>query len=543
MGGIIMVIERIGQQFGSYRLMRFLGQGGFAEVYLGEHIHLKTQVAVKVLHTRLIAHQQEQFLREAHTIASLGHPGIIRMLDCGVEHGIPFLIMTYAPHGSLRQLYPEGTRLSSADILSYVRPIASALTYAHEHKLIHRDIKPENILLGARKEVLLSDFGIAVVSSSSSISPDTKEMAGTIAYMAPEQIMGKPRQASDQYALGVVVYEWLCGELPFTGTFLETCTQHLYAPPPSLREKNPDISPALEKVVFKALAKEPEQRFASIQDFADALEECIGPSVPHYYSTIHMPYSSLFTPSAPAFFHRETIKRLLATRRRLLWLYIIGICLIISTLPVFAPALMQRLSTRTPSLISLEAHPYQLPLIRSQVATPVRSRTPHRVQATTLPTSSPTTHVTPAITPTGTPTSPQAKATPEGSTSKLIIPSPVPTTAPPIAPSPTPGSSLQLQVTPGSLAPQVCSERPGYWECSVTLSTAGSDSGRLRWSMALAGNVGDTTTTILRGRLMAGESRPVMIYIPKDPFEGSCTGTSLIFSSSANTVTVPWNCS
>src|SRR5438876_1501084 len=179
----MVVDDRIGQQFGSYRLIRLLGQGGFAEVYLGEHIHLKSQVAVKVLHTRLIAHQQEQFLHEARTIASLDHPGIVRLLDCGVEHGVPFLIMTYAPHGSLRQLYPEGTHLPIATILAYVHPIASVLLYAHERKLIHRDIKPENILLASNKEVLLSDFGIAVVSSSS-VSPTTKEVAGTIAYMA-----------------------------------------------------------------------------------------------------------------------------------------------------------------------------------------------------------------------------------------------------------------------------------------------------------------------------------------------------------------------
>ena len=537
-----MVIDRIGQQFGNYRLLRFLGQGGFAEVYLGEHLHLGLQVAVKVLHTRLIARQQEQFLLEAHTIASLDHPSIVRILDCGVEQGVPFLITTYAPQGSLRQLYPEGTRLPIADILAYVRPLASALMYAHERKLIHRDIKPENILLYANKEVLLSDFGIAVVSSSST-SLDTKEVAGTIAYMAPEQIMGKPRAASDQYSLGVVVYEWLCGELPFNGTFLETCTQHLYAPPPSLCEKNPALSPALEKVIWKALAKEPAQRFASIQDFADALEECVKPSVPHHYSTIHMPPSELFA------FAAVSTKTTLFTRRRLLWLCITSLCLLIMLLSILTPALRQHLGVKPPALISLSAHTYQQLSIRSQTITPVPSTTTHRVPTPVLPTTSPIAHPLPTLTPTNIPSSTTAKATPGTPRTKQVVPNPVPTAAPSSPPSPpvvavpTPEASLQLQVSPASLAPQACSKSPGYWECNVTLTTSGSGYDRLRWSMALSGGTTGITTTILHGRLFPGESRLLTVYIPDDPFAGNCTNTSLIFSSSANTVSVPWKCS
>ena len=271
-----MIVDRIGQQFGNYRLLRSLGQGGFAEVYLGEHVHLGSRVAVKVLHSRLIVHEHEQFLREARTIASLDHPAIVRVLDCGVEQGVPFLIMTYAPYGSLRQFYPVGKRLPLPDILSYTSSIASALSYAHDRRLIHRDIKPENILLGPRKEVLLSDFGIAVISSSST-SQSAGATAGTVAYMAPEQIMGKARAASDQYALGIVIYEWLCGELPFQGTFLEICTQHLYAPPSSLCERG--VTVALENVVFKALSKEPAARFATVQEFAEALRQSVGREV------------------------------------------------------------------------------------------------------------------------------------------------------------------------------------------------------------------------------------------------------------------------
>jgi serine/threonine protein kinase len=264
--------ERVGEQFGNYRLTRLLGEGGFAEVYLGEHIHLGSQVAIKVLHTKLITRDQEAFIREARMIAALEHPGIVRVLDCGIERSVPYLVMNYAPHGTLRQCHPKGTIVPLDSIVSYVQQVASALQYAHEHKLIHRDIKPENMLLGRNQEVLLSDFGIAVISSSSS-SQSTKATAGTAAYMAPEQFLGKPCPASDQYSLGVVVYEWLSGDRPFHGTFLEMSGQHLHASPPPLAQHGVNVSPEIADVVMKALSKDPEQRFAAIQGFATALDK------------------------------------------------------------------------------------------------------------------------------------------------------------------------------------------------------------------------------------------------------------------------------
>ncbi len=128
------------------------------------------------------------------------------------------------------------------------------------------------MLLGEREELLLSDFGIALIAQSSRYQ-GTQDMAGTIAYMAPEQIQGKPRSASDQYALGIVVYEWLSGDRPFHGSFTEIAVQHTVVPPPSLREKVPTILPDVEQVVMTALAKEPKERFASVQAFAKALEQ------------------------------------------------------------------------------------------------------------------------------------------------------------------------------------------------------------------------------------------------------------------------------
>jgi serine/threonine protein kinase len=265
--------DRIGQQLGNYRLTRLLGQGGFADVYLGEHTYLKTSAAIKVLQTRVTNDDDlASFLQEAQHIASLLHPHIIRVLDFGVDSKTPFLVMDYAPHGTLRQRHPKGTRLPLTTLVPYVQQIAEALQYAHEEKLIHRDMKPENILLGRRSEVLLSDFGIALIAQSSRYQ-STQEVVGTVAYMAPEQIQGKPRTASDQYSLAIVVYEWISGVRPFHGSFTELCAQHMFAPPPALREKISTISPAIEQVLTIALAKDPKQRFASVQAFAKALEQ------------------------------------------------------------------------------------------------------------------------------------------------------------------------------------------------------------------------------------------------------------------------------
>lgn len=263
--------HRVGQQLGNYRLLRLLGQGGFSDVYLGEHLHLKTLAAIKVLQMRLLASMMEQFRTEAQAIASLVHPHIVRILDFGLTDGVPFLIMDYAPNGTLRDQYPKGTRLPLATIVSYVIQIADALQYAHENKLIHRDIKPENMLLGLHDTLLLSDFGLVLVAQSSE-SRSTKEIAGTVPYMAPEQIQGKPRAASDQYALGVVVYEWLSGTRPFEGSVFEIYGQHLHMTPPSFHEKGVAISSAVEDVVLKALAKDPRERFTSVAAFATALE-------------------------------------------------------------------------------------------------------------------------------------------------------------------------------------------------------------------------------------------------------------------------------
>jgi len=146
------------------------------------------------------------------------------------------------------------------------------LQYAHDQKIIHRDIKPANMLIGQRDAILLSDFGIASTAHSTH-SMRTQTFAGTAPYMAPEQIKLHLRRESDQYALAVVTYQWLCGELPFIGTPEEIAIKHLAVEPPSLCQKLPDLSTSVEKIVLKALAKDPKERFPTVQDFATALEQ------------------------------------------------------------------------------------------------------------------------------------------------------------------------------------------------------------------------------------------------------------------------------
>lgn len=159
--------DRAGQQLGNYRLVHLLGRGGFADVYLGEHVRLHTQAAIKVLHTQLAQQDVDSFLTEAQTIAHLVHPHIMRVFDFDLEGDVPFLVVDYAPNGTLRQRCPRGVPLRLPTIISYVKQVADALQYAHDEKLIHRDVKPENMLLGRRKEILLSDFGIATIAQSS----------------------------------------------------------------------------------------------------------------------------------------------------------------------------------------------------------------------------------------------------------------------------------------------------------------------------------------------------------------------------------------
>ncbi|HEY4033264.1 MAG TPA: serine/threonine-protein kinase [Ktedonobacteraceae bacterium] len=260
----------INQKLGHYHLIRSLGRGNFSEVYLGEHIHLRTPVAIKRLCAPLIGEEAEDFLTRTAELSRLRHPHIVPIFDFGIKDEIAFLVMAYTPNGTLRQRHPRGTRVPFELMPDYLAQITSGLDYLHEQGLVHRDIKPHNILLGVDGKVLLSDFGTAI--GSYSLYPGQvalQDFEGTVLYAAPEQLQGMPRRNSDQYALGIMVYEWICGDWPFKGTFHEIVHHHLFIEPPPLQEKGVVCPPNIARVVMRALEKNPVKRFPSVKQFAD----------------------------------------------------------------------------------------------------------------------------------------------------------------------------------------------------------------------------------------------------------------------------------
>src|SRR5215472_12802084 len=227
-------LDCIGQRVGDYRLLRWLGGGGFGHVYLAKQVRDHAQVAIKLLYARFSRNEElKAFINEARMIR-LHHPHILPLLDFGIsQEEIPFLVMEYVAQGTLRDHHPKGETVPLSLGVDYAQQVGSALQYAHEQHLIHRDVKPQNMLLRSDGTVLLSDFGLVTIAHSTGSPRPYQQALGTITYMAPEQIQKQARPASDQYSLAVVVYEWIAGCCPFKGTAMKVATQHRTKTPPS----------------------------------------------------------------------------------------------------------------------------------------------------------------------------------------------------------------------------------------------------------------------------------------------------------------------
>ncbi|HEU5184033.1 MAG TPA: protein kinase [Gemmatimonadaceae bacterium] len=262
---------------GRYVIERPLGQGGMATVYLAEERKHARRVAVKVLHPELTRSLgTERFLREIQIVARLSHPHIVPLIDSGEADGRLFYVSVFVPGGSLRDRLMREHTLPLGDALRVAREVGSALESAHRHGYVHRDVKPENILL-SEGHALLADFGVAVALSSETAEPitDVGLALGTPEYMSPEQASGERNLgvASDIYSLGCVFYEMLTGEPPFRGHNPQaTMAMHVTKTPPSSRATRPELPVALDRVLARALAKSPDERYPSVGEFLTSLD-------------------------------------------------------------------------------------------------------------------------------------------------------------------------------------------------------------------------------------------------------------------------------
>ena len=281
-----------GQQLGRYRLQQQLGSGGMGEVYLATDAHINRQVAVKIIRDGASAYPNEEatkesarlFQREMRAIAVLDHPHILPLYDYGEETvgrtTLTYMVMPYRKEGSLAdwlQQRGKGDMLSLQEVTRLIRQAASALQQAHNHQIIHQDVKPSNFLIHVTEDepdqpnLQLADFGVAKFSSATSTV--SHAIRGTPSYMAPEQWEGTPVPATDQYALAIMAYELLTGRPPFQGGMGQMMYQHFNAPPQPPSTLNPAIPRDLDTVLLHALAKKPEERFASIAAFSRAFQE------------------------------------------------------------------------------------------------------------------------------------------------------------------------------------------------------------------------------------------------------------------------------
>ena len=270
---------QVGTEVAGYRIESLLGFGGMSVVYLAEDLRLKRKVALKLLAAGLAEDEsfRDRFLRESELAASIDHPNIVPIYEAGTTDDLLFIAMRYVEGRDLKERLQRG-RLDPGDAIGIVAQVASALDAAHAHGLVHRDVKPSNVLLdtGARPDrsdhVYLADFGLTKrVSEETGVGEDGHLM-GTIEYVAPEQIAGEEIDGrADVYSLGCVLYECLVGQPPFRrDSDTAVVFAHLESEPPAASAQRPELPAALDAVIARALAKEPERRYASCREFARA---------------------------------------------------------------------------------------------------------------------------------------------------------------------------------------------------------------------------------------------------------------------------------
>ncbi len=262
-----------------YELEELVGAGGMSSVYRAHDRLLDRKVALKILHQHYSDDDEyvQRFRHEARSVAALSHPNIVTVIDRGEHAGRQFIVFEYVRGDNLKQMLEREGRIPVQTALELAIQVARALSFAHQNGLVHRDVKPQNVLLNGDGQAKVTDFGIARSLDVKRGMTQTGTVLGTSDYIAPEQAQGqRVDECTDVYSLGVVLYELLTNEVPFKGeNFVAVAMRHISEPPPTVRDKRPDVSPRLEAAVMQAMAKDAVDRFQSMDEFCHELTDCL----------------------------------------------------------------------------------------------------------------------------------------------------------------------------------------------------------------------------------------------------------------------------
>ncbi len=261
-----------------YEIIKLIGEGGMANVYLAEDTILDRKVAVKVLRGDLAGDDKfvRRFQREALAASSLSHPNIVEIHDVGEDSGNFYIVMEYIEGKTLKQLIKKRGVLSLPEVIDIMLQLLDALAHAHDSYIIHRDIKPQNIMITESGLVKITDFGIAMALNSAELT-QTNSVMGSVHYLPPEQASGKGSTIkSDIYSCGILMFEMLTGRVPFRGdSAVEIALKHMKEPLPSIKELNPVVPRSVENVILKASAKNPKNRYKDVREMSEDIKTCL----------------------------------------------------------------------------------------------------------------------------------------------------------------------------------------------------------------------------------------------------------------------------